>query len=105
MVIDGVISNAAAWRQKVLSLAERQAASSRAAATGAAAVWKLRAQQLRQGAGVGGVLATPNAASGQAVAGDELSDMLGGAVNVGEREEGQDSFWCSAHAPATMQAS
>lgn len=54
MVVDGVINNSAGWRAKVLSLAQRQAANSRAATANAASMWRHRAARLgRKGEGSG----------------------------------------------------
>ena len=104
-VVDGVIANEKGWREKVLALAERQAAASRASAASAAALWKHRAQRLQQrpataaqggaggpadggaGGGGAGAPAGPGAAAPRSQrgsrAGQEASELLDGAFSAG----------------------
>ena len=103
MVVDGVINNSAGWREKVLSLAQRQAANSRAATANAASMWRHRAARLgRKGEGSGssrGATAAADEADGSKPGsalpalpassapsarqlGREESDMLAGAVSA-----------------------
>lgn len=96
VVVDGVINNSSGWRQKVLSLAERQAASSRAATANAASLWRHRAARLgrrSQSSGTraatataeGGTGSKPGSAAAAPSArqlGREESDMLAGAVSA-----------------------
>lgn len=101
-MVEGVINNSAGWREKVLSLAEKQAANSRAATANAASLWRHRAARLgRKGGGAGTRVGTaaaevgggskPGTAASAASAasagsarqvGGEDSDMLAGAVSA-----------------------
>ncbi|PSC73818.1 ef hand family [Micractinium conductrix] len=89
VVVDGVIADKAGWRSKVLALAERQAVTSQAAASSAAAVWKRRAAQLalKTGDGQQAVPSGQEGAQPAQLAGG-AADMLSGVFSAGPTPRG-----------------